>query len=97
MSGGDAFSVYGYNLGLYKSVELSEEDTERLYSIANKYHFGYSDFSTFTEIDKDVAFCLYEGEYDRERVDKYGEGYYSNSTYIFPRGKVPADIKALLG
>lgn len=87
--------VYGVHLNYYPSVELNEALTKELLEIAGKYSSNYSVWGSFTAIDKTVAFRAYYDYIDKEMEEKYGEGY-NSETYIFPAGKVPEDIKALL-
>lgn len=87
-------SPYGYNLNWYPVVELSNEQTEELYNIAEKYSHSYSIWGTFVAIDTDYAFRAYYDTVDKEMEEKYGEGY-NSETYVLPKGKIPESIKAL--
>ncbi len=86
---------YGANLNYYPMVELNAAQTKKLLAIAEKYSSNYSVWGSFTEIDKTCAFRAYYDYIDKEMEEKYGEGY-SSESYVFPSGKVPEDIKALL-
>ncbi len=86
---------YGTNFNLYPKVELNREQTKMLWEIAEKYSSHYSAWGAFTEIDTDCGFRTYYDYVDIEMEEKHGEGW-SSASYVFPKGKIPEDIKALL-
>jgi len=86
---------YGSNLNYYPSVELDAQQIKKLLEIVQTYSTNYSVWNSFTEIDKTCAFRAYYDYIDKEMEEKYGDGY-NSETYVFPIGKVPPEIKALL-